>query len=75
MSEIALNLDQLNDEDFQRFGRELEMSKKIERYHREQPNTDMNRTHSTAAFFMRETLARIINKQDDKLSNKLIEEK
>lgn len=75
MSEIALNLDQLDDKDFQRFERELETSKKIQKYHGEQPNTDLNRTHSTATFFMRESLAKIINKQDDKLSDKLIEEK
>lgn len=75
MSEIALNLDKLNDKDFQRFERELELSKKIEKYHRERPFTFLNRTHSTATFFMREMLAKIINKQDDKLRDKLIEEK
>ena len=74
MSEIALNLDKLNESEFGRFERELEVSKKIERYHKQQPNTELNRTHSTATFFMRETLAQIINKQDDKLSDKLIEE-
>lgn len=71
MTNIPLNLDLLNDADFNRFERELELSKKIEKYHREQPFTPLNRAHSTATFYMRETLAGIINKADelrDKLS-------
>ena len=72
MSEVALNLDKLDDTEFLRFERELELSRKIEKYHREQPNTPLNRTHATATFFMRESLARIINKRTDELGNKAV---
>ena len=72
MNKTPLNLDKLDDKDFQRFERELNLSKKIEKYHREQPFTDLNRTHSTATFFMREMVAKLKNNGD--LRNKPIKE-
>ena len=66
MNKVDFDLNKIEDEQLERFERELRITNNLEKYYREQR---FRRTTPPATFFMRELVAGLENKRADALGN------